>query len=237
MKKSIVLLTAAVVAGVSSLKAQDGLSVSATFAWESAYVFRGVQLAEEYFAPSVDVSYNGFYAGLWAALPVDHIYDNEVDMYGGYSLKVADAVSADFGFTYYTYPDRQKDFFDSNVNSFEIYAGVSFELPLSPSLYVFYDLDLENLTLEASVGHSIAVADKTAVDLGAHLGVVNVDGGGDYYYGGLSTGLTYSFTDSANISLKASWVLNERYDALDLKRGVARDDNKLFFGVSFTAGF
>lgn len=225
MKKTIAIL-AAVVAGTSFAGAQE-LSISTTVAWESDYVFRGVGLAEEYFAPAIDISYGDFYAGIWAALPVDSEFGNEVDYYAGYGFGLSETVSADVGFTYYTYPDAGDDFFDSDVNTFEIYGGVSFEAPLSPAAYVFYDFDLEALTLELSGGHSVEVSEKGTVDLTGFLGYVDADGF-DWYYYGLGASLTHSFTDNASASVFVNWYGSE-------EDTIMGDDNELSFGVSFTA--
>jgi uncharacterized protein (TIGR02001 family) len=227
MKKTIAIL-AAVVAGTSFAGAQE-LSISTTVAWESDYVFRGVGLAEEYFAPAVDISYGDFYAGIWAALPVDSEFGNEVDYYAGYGFGLSETVSADVGFTYYTYPDAGDDFFDSAVNTFEIYGGVSFEAPLSPAVYVFYDFDLEALTLELSGGHSVEVSEKGTVDFTGFVGYVDADGF-DWYYYGLGAALTHSFTDNASVSVFVNWYGSE----VDSIMG---DDNEIAYGVSFTAGF
>ncbi|MEX0324757.1 MAG: TorF family putative porin [Puniceicoccaceae bacterium] len=227
MKKTIAILAAAV-AGTSLVNAQE-LSISTTVAWESDYVFRGVQLAEEYFAPSIDISYGDFYAGIWAALPVDAMYGNEVDFYAGYGVGLSETVSADFGFTYYTYPDAGDEFFDS-VNTFEIYGGLSFEAPLSPSVYVFYDFDLEALTIEASGGHSVEISEEGTVDFSAYLGYVDADGF-DWYYYGLGVALTHSFTDNASASVGVNWYGSEE----DTMFG--GDDNEIAYGVSFSAGF
>jgi uncharacterized protein (TIGR02001 family) len=239
MKKTIAIL-AAIVAGSSFAGAQE-LSISTTVAWESDYVFRGVGLAEEYFAPSIDISYGDFYAGIWAALPVDSVYGNEVDFYAGYGLGLSETVSADFGFTYYTYPDAGDSFFDSDVNTFEIYGGVSFEAPLSPSVYVFYDFDTEALTLEASAGHSVEISEQGSVDFTGYLGYVDglkADigipsvgfGSVSYYYYGLGVALTHAFTDNASASIGVNWYGSE-------EDTIMGDDNELTYGVSFSAGF
>ena len=145
MKKTTAIV-AAILAGASVASAQE-LSVSAAVSYESDYIFRGVRLADEFIAPSVDISYGDFYAGVWAALPWDSGDETEVDFYAGYGFGVSETVSADVGVTYYTYPDSE--------NTVEIYGGLSFEAPLSPAVYAFYDFDLEALTIEASGGHSV----------------------------------------------------------------------------------
>lgn len=232
--KKITAILAASVATASIAGAQE-LSISSTFGWESDYIFRGVQLAEEYFAPAVDVSYGDFYAGIWAALPVDAKYGNEVDFYAGYGVGINENMSADFGFTYYSYPDAQDDFFDSDVNTFEIYGGLSFEAPLSPAIYAFYDFDLEALTIEGSAGHTVEVSEEGSVDFSVYLGHVDPDGGSSYLYYGASAGYTYAFTDNASISFGLNYYgADEDMMGENFKMDT---DNKLTISTSFTAGF
>lgn len=215
-------------AGAVSLAASD-LSVSATFAWESDYIFRGVRLADEYFAPSVDVSYGDFYAGVWAALPVespaiDGEIDSETDLYGGYGLGINDAMSADFGFTYYTYTGGLED-------TFEIYAGLSFEVPLSPAIYVFYDFDLEAFTFEGSAGYMIELTDEHGVELSSYLGYVEPDEGDSYAYFGFGAAYTYAFTENASASFGVNYYANEDTLVTD------SSSSKFTLTASFTAGF
>ncbi|HSH09316.1 MAG TPA: TorF family putative porin [Oceanipulchritudo sp.] len=235
--KKITAILASVVAMTSIAGAQE-LSVSTTLAWESDYIFRGVRLADEYFAPSVDISYGDFYAGIWAALPVeaakaDGTDATEVDFYAGYGIGLNETISADIGFTYYTYPQSSDEFFDTS-NTFEIYAGLSFEAPLSPAVYVFYDFDLEALTLEASGGHTVEVSEEGSVDVTVYLGYVEPDVDSGYYYYGAGVAYNYAFTENASASIGVNYYGSEeglspwRYES---------DKYKFTLTASFTAGF
>jgi len=227
--KKITAILAASVACVSIAGAEE-LSISSTFAWESSYVFRGAQLADEYFAPSVDLSYGAFYTGIWAALPVENRVNNstEVDLYAGYGFGLSETISMDLGATLYMYSDHAA--VDPN-ETLEFYAGLSFEAPFSPAFYVFYDVDLKNLTLELSGGHSIEVSEEATVDVSAHLGYVELDVGGEYLYYGVGVAYGYSLAENASLSVGLNWYLADE----DLMFG--GDDNELTIGASFTAGF
>ena len=228
MKKTTEIV-AAILAGAAFASAQE-LSVSASVGYESDYVFRGIALAEDYFAPSVDVTYGDLYLGLWAALPTDSEYDNEVDFYAGYGFEVSELVSADVGFTYYTYPDAADGIFDSDVNTFEMYTGVSFEVPLSPSLYVFYDFDLKAWTVEASAGHTWEVSESTSLEAAGFVGYVKADGYESYNYFGAS--ITYSLELSEN----ASWSVGLNYYELE-EDMIDGDNDKITIASSFSFGF
>jgi uncharacterized protein (TIGR02001 family) len=234
MKKTIAILSG-LIAGASLATAQE-LSISSTFAWESEYIFRGERLADEYFAPALDVSYGDFYAGVWAALPVEGEDDVEVDFYAGYGFGISETVSADIGFTWYTYPDYQDDFLDGDATTFEIYGGLSFEAPLSPAAYVFYDFDLEQLTLEASAGHTIDLSDASGIDLSAFVGYADRDttdiaSEKEWLYYGAGAAYTYAFTDNASASVGVNYYgADEALEADGSK-------SKFTLSASFTAGF
>lgn len=223
-------ITAAILAGSTFASAQEELSVSISLAYESDYVFRGVALAEDYFAPSVDITYGDMYAGIWAALPTDSEYGDEVDFYAGYGFSVSELVSADLGFTYYTYPDSADGLFDGDVNTFEIYAGLSFEAPLSPSVYVFYDLDLEAFTLETSAGQSWEVSESTAIELAGYLGYVDASGIDSYFYYGAGLSYSIAMSETASASIGVNWYGSEE----DMGDG---DKNKVTVGGSISLGF
>jgi uncharacterized protein (TIGR02001 family) len=233
--KKVTALVAATVAAASVANAQD-MSVSATFEWQSDYIFRGVQLAEETFMPGVDVAYGDFYAGIWAALPVDTKTgaDTEVDFYAGYGMAVSDLVSLDVGLTYYVYPSAvDAEAFGLGPNTLEFYAGLAFDMALSPSVYVFYDIEAELFTIETNIGHTFEVSEVAGVDVSGHIGYWDADGGASQMYAGVGAAYVYSFTDSASMSIGVNWYWSEE------KLLGSRSDwsNIVTYGFSFTAGF
>jgi uncharacterized protein (TIGR02001 family) len=190
MKKLI--LSFALLAGAVAQVQADDISVSGTVGYETKYIFRGVALADEFFSPAVDVSVGDFYAGAWAAIPVDSMFDEEVDLYAGMNNQLGDTTTLDIGVTVYTYPGSGLD------STIEGYAGLSWDMPLSPSFYVFYDIDLDTLTTEFSFGKTIEVNDKNSWEWGMHVGYVMPDVGDSLVYGGLS--VAYSLALSENVS-------------------------------------
>lgn len=230
MKKTIAILAASA-AGFSAINAQEDISVTTTWEWQSSYVFRGEQFADETFMPSLDFEVAGFYAGIWAALPANHEFDNEVDFYAGYGWGITEIVSADVGFTYYTFPDAQDKFFDSDVNTFEIYGGVAFEVPFTPAVYLFRDFDLKSWTIEVSGGESWEVAMDTTFDLGMYLGYVDIKDDDSYWYVGVNAGFTYAFNDYVSATASVGWAW------ADEKLMLRDKDNRLYYGLSVSAGF
>jgi uncharacterized protein (TIGR02001 family) len=265
--KNRIALIAAVAAGSICTYAQDAaapeLSVSATFGWESKYVFRGVQLAEEILTPSVDVSYGGAYVGIWAAMPMDHVassssedgYLNEIDFYAGYGMNLTDILSIDVGATYYSYPSVQEELFGS-VNTLEGYAGIAAEVLLSPAVYAYYDFDLEISTFEGSIGHSFALAENVSLDLGAYVGIAilnpedpeegeeEADDSSVYY--GATADISYAIRETSSLTFGVRWAGNSVDDSFfsDFEdkfpaEGVTPDldDAAFWYGFSFSTGF
>lgn len=237
MKKIIAL--AAMACAVSALNAQENeLSVSATVAWESEYVFRGIQNSDSAFQPAVDLSYGGAYLGLWTSLPVNS-KDNasrEVDIYAGYGLDVSETFSVDFGATVYYYPSVRDTNPTADKTTVEGYLGGALSTLLNPALYFYYDFTLENFTFEGSVGHSFAINENVSFDVAGATGYVFVETavpgvnplGDDYWYLQASIDLVYAFTENAAFSIGTRGSVNN----LDTYR-----DTNWWWGASFTAGF
>ena len=235
MNKLIAVL--ATLVGATSLNAQEAapaVSMSANFGYETQYYFRGQQLANAIYTGGVDLSYTDFYAGLWTANPAKKAQTNELDLYAGYGLSISDTVSADFGVTYYTYPDNDKDIFDNDEdsNTVEFYAGLAFDVLASPSIYVYYDKDLENWTAEGSIGYSAPLSEKSSLDFALSAGGVDTDHSQDYFYGQVSVDYIYNLTDSSSISFGGRFTTATE----DLAK-MGSDDSDFWAGASFTCGF
>ncbi|MBB5517728.1 TorF family putative porin [Amphiplicatus metriothermophilus] len=242
----------AVMAGSTAAKAED-LSISTTVAFESRYMFRGVQFAETSFQPAVNLGYGGFYLSAWLNLPVgdDDLVvtpgGEELDLVFGYSADLNEFVSVDVGVTYYTFPDLMSGFFDTfdeedgtGANTVEPYVGLSFALPLSPSVYLYRDFMFDTFTVQGSASHSFPLSEKLSFDLGGVLGyVVDDDDGGDYLYGHATADLSYA------VSEKSSIYLGARYGGSDIDGGSVIDDSiagtfkssGFWWGLGFSSDF
>lgn len=196
--KKLILSFALLAGAVAQVQAED-ITVSGTVGYETKYVFRGVALADGYFSPAVDVSVGDFYAGAWAALPIDSEFDDEVDIYGGMTYELSDLTSLDLGATLYTYPGADVD------STLEFYSGLSFDVELSPSIYVFYDIDLDVLTFEGSVGRSVEMTEDMSWEWGFHSGYVIPEEGSSYLYGGISIALTYTISEDVSATIGGNY--------------------------------
>ncbi|WP_425409001.1 TorF family putative porin [Hyphococcus sp.] len=241
-------LSSAIAIAVMSVPASaETLGVSTDVAFESRYVFRGVQLQEASVQPAITLSFGNFYAGAWFALPVGdddgpplQPYGDELDLFAGYSAPLSEVVTFDAGVTYYTYPDAASGFFDGSTNTWEAYGGLSFDIPLSPSVYVYRDFTLDATTVEGGVSYSFPLAEKTSFDLGGSLGYVIADNGGtDYLYGAATADISYAFSDNG------SFYVGARFGGSDLPGGSIIDNSVLgtydssgfWWGVGFSASF
>ncbi|MEM8550309.1 MAG: TorF family putative porin [Verrucomicrobiota bacterium] len=236
MKKLIATLAIAGAMGTAGLFAQTGesiedLSISATLDYESSYIFRGIKFNEDSFQPGAEFGFpvlgGDLYAGAWANLPITGVGSNanELDFYGGFAYPVTDIITVDAGFTYYWFPngvslDRQQGATepDNALAAYvEPYVGASFDVLLSPAIYIFYSLDqgggssYDILTIEASIGYSFDLAEYVgleglSLDLGAYAGVLIPDdsveaGLQSAFYGGITADLVYSFNENVSSSV------------------------------------
>lgn len=240
--------------GTISVASAQGFSLSTTIGYESRYVFRGVQFAETSIQPAVNLSYGNFYGGAWFNLPIgdDDLTvtpgGEELDLFVGYSTSITKTLSYDVGVTYYTFPDLASGFFDLfeedgdglGSNTIEAYAGLSLSTALSPSFYVYRDFNFDTVTVQGSISHSIPVAGKTSLNLGATLGYVIDDTvGGDYLYGTATANISYAFSSNNSVNLGV------RYGGSDINGGSIIDDSiagttqssALWWGIGFSSTF
>jgi uncharacterized protein (TIGR02001 family) len=254
---------AAIGLGAISLNAENtaaaakgtNLSLSASIGYESKYVFRGVQYADEIYSPSFDASFGNFYAGAWFALAGDKAdpYPTEADVYAGYNFALSPIVTLDVGATRFAYNRVMSDFFRSGTdgNSLEFFTGASANILLSPSAYVYYDIDNRILTFEAKIGHSFAVGDHASLNLGASTGwvigtsgddfansaVEDVTSDEDYVYAGLTADLVYTINEKSSVSIGARYSIADFDGVYGSHHDIRADNDALWFGAALSTGF
>jgi len=239
--------------GVCAPVHAGSLTVDTTVGFESRYIFRGVQVAETSFQPAIQLNYGNYYGGAWLNLPIgdDDLVvtpgGEELALYAGYSFSPGDSITLDVGVTYYTFPDLASGFFDIfeedgdglGANTIEIFAGVSFEAPFSPSLYIYRDFMFDTFTVEGATSYSIPLSEKASVNLGATLAYVIDDDPANYLYGSVTADLSYALSDAGSIAAGL------RYGGSDITGGSFIDDSiagtqkssGLWWGISFDASF
>lgn len=242
MKKVFAILA---LGGVAAAQAQTGsalsdLSVSGSFAFESEYIFRGAELGSGSFQPGVELGYpvagGSLYSGIWSSFSSDG--GQEVDYYIGAAYPITEIITLDTGLTIYHYP---VDVLTSDDTTQEIYFGAAVDVLMSPALYFYYDLELEQITIEASVGYSLdlgemAGVDGASIDLGAYIGETWSDGGvGGYTYYGLSADIGYALNDNVSVALGGRYAGNND----DAPAGTLTGDgeNTIWWGASVSFSY
>lgn len=241
------------VAASGTAQAGD-LTIDSALQFESRYVFRGVQYAETSMQPAVTLKKGGFRLGAWFNLPVgddDNVVPangEELDLVIGYSAPLSDLVTIDVGLTYYVFPEAMSgfgDFYEEDgdglgINTLEPFVGFSFAAPLAPSIYFYRDFMYDTFTVQGAVNHSFPVSGKLSFDLGATLGYVIDDAGGeDYVYGVASAGFSLPLSDAAKATAGV------RYGGSDIPGGSLVDDSVagttksdgLWWGVGLSVSF
>jgi hypothetical protein len=190
-----VLATTALLAIVSApvARAADatvGVDVS------SAYVFRGITLNDGFVAqPYMEVSGLPIDLGVWGNLDIDDMDGalesgqfSEIDIYASYAIPV-EGVDASIGYTEYTYPN-------GGEADREIGLSLGLDLPLSPTLGLYYGLDgaiEENVYAEFGIGHELELAEGVGLSLGALIGYLYPETGEDgFHQYELSASLAYN---------------------------------------------
>ncbi|MEM9502265.1 MAG: TorF family putative porin [Pseudomonadota bacterium] len=154
------------------------LSFSANIAFTTEYRFRGVDLSGGDFAVQggFDVGHSsGLYVGTWASnLDEDTVGfgSTELDLYGGWSGNLTDALSADVGVIYYVYPNAPTS--AGPTDYIEFYASVSASVgpvSITPGIAYAPDQDslgsTDNFYLYTDV--SVGIPD-TPLTINGHLG-------------------------------------------------------------------
>jgi len=265
MKKlTLTAVLLAATATAPSAFAQD-VSFSAGVDTVSEYVFRGVSFGDQSIQPYSEVSIGGFTAGAWYSAGFGSesaAQADELDLYIGYSLPLDGPISVDVGATHYNFPQTGALFETDggSAGTYEVYGSVGLsDFALSPTATVYYDLTLDALTLEGSIGHSFDLpADGWSFDLGLTGGHVTVDDAGSYEWAtaGASIGKAFSDTLSfyvgANLSVNSEDLLD--FDSFEQTVNLADDlgnvigtldvpvasidsNTKFWFGSGFSVGF
>ncbi|MFH1497730.1 MAG: TorF family putative porin [Verrucomicrobiota bacterium] len=223
MKKTAIVLAALVAGSVAQAQESTGssLSVSLDTTFVSDYVFRGASLGNASIQPSIEASYGDLYAGLWFSNNLNNTAGDptETDLYVGYGFALTDTISLDVGVTRYIYDGG------NGADETEVYAGASFDVLLSPSVYYYYNLDTETSAYIGSIGYSLPVeAIGTSLDFTGTYGYIQntglVVGSEDYTYGSVGVSVPYALSDTATLTVGVEYIVSDS----DTLRTESQDD-------------
>lgn len=240
---------------------ESELGFEVTSDFFNKYVFRGQNLVDDWvFQPGVSATYGSLTASFWGNLDMtDENGSNgefsEIDLTLDYSGQFPgiDILGYSVGMINYDFPVN-----GSADDTTEVYAGLSLDVPASPSVTFYRDVDEtgDGLYVSFGVGHSfenvfeLGPDTPVGVDIGATLGWANT-AYNKFYWGAAPDGSTIggemndlvltvgfpfelaglSFTASVNyITLVGDDI--RKTDAY----GKSKDDN-IVAGIGFSAGF
>lgn len=223
------------------------LSIAGTFGYENAYVFRGALKDRNSFQSGVELGYavggGEVYAGVWGSLPISNYNGvKEFDYYLGYNHAI-DIVTLDTGFTYYSYAGQ------AIQHTREIYVGASVDVLLSPSLYFYYDFDLNQTVFEGSISYSLDLSQYTNVEglsleNKAYVGFLNArkvlaqpgTQKNGYTYFGFASDIAYAISENVSTSFGIRWAMNtdghNSNASNNSVNGFGTKDNQFWFGAS-----
>ncbi len=253
MKKLVVSLLVALALMVPMLGA-PGKALAITpkvdfdVTFNSKYVWRGMLLVDDWVAqPSVNVGVGNFALNVWGnyELTDETGHDKkftEIDLTASYTFELG-KFSIPVGVIHYVFPNTE---FNATT---EVFAGVSYDWIVSPSVTIYHDLDQaaggNYVNLAASYSYSIPGLPKDmsmSLDLGAGVSYATSDYN-NFYYGVDEA----AWTDwSAKLALPIGFMdgmftvtPGVSYTALvDSKiKDTTENDSNTFFGVSLTMSF
>jgi len=179
IKCTMMVMCLAMLMSNRTLKAEDEVSIGASADLFSKYVWRGQNLVDDWvLQPGASIGYKDLTASVWGNLDLtdENGYKSEfseVDLALDYSGQVAgsDILSYSVGVIYYDFPASGVD------DTWEIYWGFGLDVPASPSVTVYHDVDEADGTyISLGIGHSfenvieLGSGSGLGVDLGASIG-------------------------------------------------------------------
>ena len=205
MKKSkwLVIVLGIVIFSSRAVLAEDEIGFELSTDFAGKYIWRGQNLNDDpVFQPSISATYGNFTAGIWGNLDLTNINDRNGDFLEmDYSLDWSDdlpdveGVSYSVGLIYYDFPGSYADG-TRLPDTLEAYLGFSFDLPASPSITAYHDLDeAEGTYISLGIGHSV----EEILELSPGI-PINMDIGATLGWGSASYDKYYWGTDQSKIN-------------------------------------
>lgn len=215
--------------------------------WNSKYVWRGINVTEDpVLQPSITFGYGDLSLNVWANLDTTAVNDyewqaNEIDYTLDYSTSW-EKLNFSVGGIFYQFPGAE------DVDTVEAYGAIGLDVPSSPRLTVYQDLDEHDGTyLALSFGHTFEDVWKPSesVRMGVEVGTSFAYGTRKHnlcYYGAdtsgwadamVSLGLPFAIGDHVTVTpaIHHSWILSDGLsDALG-------EDSVFWAGVSVAVSF
>lgn len=250
--RTLVILMLLTLISAATAAEEKAISFGLSADYYGKYVWRGQDLDDDpAFQPGITASYGGLTAGIWGNLETTKYNGNsgeftEVDYSLDYSfdLPELEGVGFSIGAIYYDFPHT------TAPGTTELYWGLSFDVPLSPSITVYHDIDeADGAYVSLGLSHSIEKICELSpempvgMEIGANLGW----GSSNYnkYYWGLDSS---KFNDLAfSVAFPVSmdgWTLSPSLNYVTLlssdirKTDAYRTESDYFFvGIGLSTEF
>ena len=238
--------------GTGTVLAEDKIEFELTADFFGKYIWRGQNLSDDpVFQPGLSIGYGNLTAVVWGNMDLRNINGNSGDFSEmDYSLDYSstfpgiEGVGYSVGFIYYDFPGT------TTKDTTEVYWGLNFDLPLSPSITVYHDVDeAEGSYVSLAFGHSIEKIAELGPDIpvGMEIGASLGWGSGSYnkYYWGTEQSKLQDLTFSVSFPMEiAGWTLSPSLNYITLVSDDIRDtdvygtDSDFFFaGISLSKSF
>ncbi len=205
----------------------------------SQYVWRGFAFSDSsvVIQPSMTVAYKGFGVNLWGNLDTDEVgLDtmnwNETDMTISYDGS-AGKIGYGAGWIYYNV--------DGADDTQEIYASISGDVLLAPTLTLYTDIDsVPGWYATLGISHSVNVAEGMNLDLGAQIGYLDDDDTYNEFHDALvSASMTFPISDYLSVTpeLYYSFALTSDAETVIAAGSVDGEEDHFFGGLSASFAF
>jgi hypothetical protein len=231
---------------------EKGIAFEVTADYMGKYIWRGQNLSDDpVFQPGVSASFGGFTAAWWGSMDTTKINGNsgefvEHDYSLDYSgdVPLVDGVGFSVGVINYYLP--------SSEDTTEVYWGFGFDLPLSPSVTVYHDVDdVKGTYISTGVGHSVEKIGELGadtpigLDFGASLGWGSASYNKAYWGSTINTGKMNDLTLSLSFPFEiGGWSLSPSLNYVNLVNGQVRETDTyskksdyFFAGIGASKGF
>ena len=252
MKKSAMSVLAVMTAvlglgGVALAEEAPGLGFDVSLDFYSKYVWRGQLINDDIvMQPGISMTYDAFTVGIWGSVDTTDYSGNEwefieYDFYADYTTSLLEGVDLSLGVINYSFPSAD--------DTTEIYAGLAFDLPLSPSITIYNDVDQMNGSYVAfGAGHSVdelfSLSEDVPVgmEIGANLGWGSKSYNGWWGAGAVTSSALNDFTLNVSFPVSlGSWTVAPSVNYVTLVDSKVQDasaeDDYFFTGLSLSTSF
>ncbi len=231
---------------------ESAIGFEITADYYGKYIWRGQNLTDDpVFQPGISMTMGGFTGGIWGSLDTTNKngqsgefteYDYSLDYSG--DVPFLDKVGYSVGVINYYFPSAE--------DTTEVYWGFALDIPLSPSITFYHDVDdIKGTYISAGLGHSfenifeLGSNMPIGMDIGASLGWGSASYNKGYWGSTVDSGRLNDLALSVAFPVEiAGWTIAPSLNYVTLMSNQVRKsdtfskDNDYFFaGVSLSRSF